>query len=228
MFIKREIPVILLAGIVIGYVYSFTLFSWNSWLLFSLMGILIVFAHSLGQKIAALRLDSSTEISLWKMQRFWFGEARKLPFAFPSGLLFPIIFAFATFGWLRFTAITTFEASALPRIRPFSKVTEKQLGVIALSGSIANVVLAFISFLLNYPQFAMMNLYFAFFSLLPISSLDGVKIFFGSRLLWIFSFVFVISLIILFEVAGFWATLISALMIALAIVIAYYASFENF
>ena len=43
-----------------------------------------------------------------------------------------------------------------------------------------------ISYLLGYPDFARLNLYLAFFNMIPISDLDGNKIFFGSIVLWSF------------------------------------------
>jgi len=228
MLNKKEIGVILLAGIIIGYLYSFLEFTWMKWLFMSSLGIAIVAVHSFGQKIAARMLDSSTETSLWTMEQFGFKSNRKFTRSFPAGIFLPVFFIVATLGRLKFTAITTFEALALPRLRSFSKITERQLAMIALSGAIANVLVGFASFLMGYNDFAMMNLYFAFFNLFPLSSLDGMKIFFGSRLLWVFSFSLVIALMILFEVAGLWAAIISAVIIAIAILVAYYASFENF
>jgi Zn-dependent protease len=228
MFNRKELMVILLAGIIIGYLYAFSKFTWSSWILLSLLGFMVVLIHSFGQKFAANMLDASTETKFWTMDRFWFAEVRKFPAPLPAGLILPLIGIFMTVGWLKFLAITTFEATALPRLRSFSKVTEMQLAMIALSGAIANVLVAFCAFMLGHIDFAMMNLFFALFSMLPISSLDGTKIFFGSRLLWVFSSVFLLSLIILFEVAGLWATLLSALIIAIAIMVAYYISFENF
>ena len=228
MISKKEILMIFLAAITLGYIEAFAGFSWISWIIFSILSIIIIGVHVLGQKFTAWMYDSNTETSLWKMERFWFAEKRRLDIPIPMGLLIPLAATFISFGYLKFMTLITFEASPLPhKVRPFSNITEIQLATIALSGSIANIVLAFIAFLLGFKDFAMYNLYFAFFSLIPFSSFDGVKVFFGSRLLWLFSFSFVIALIILFEVAGFWPTLISALIIALAILIAYYISFEG-
>ena len=192
------------------------------------MGLMVVLVHTLGQKIAARMVNSSTETSLWMMDRYGLAKTRRFSKAMPAGLILPILLYFATFGWLKFTAITTFEAAALPRLKPFSKMTEMQLAMVALSGAIANVLFAFILSLFGQDAFAMMNLFFAFFNMIPFSTLDGIKVFFGSRMLWLFSMVFIISSIILFEVAGMWATILSAAFIAIAIVIAYYLSFENF
>lgn len=228
MINKREILTIVLAAMIIGYVESFSRFSWMEWLSMSALGLAVVAVHSLGQKIGAMMFDATTETSIWKVESFWFTKKRHFSKPFPAGLFFPLILLFATFGYLKFLAVTTFEVSAFPsKMRAFAKVTELQIAVIALSGSIANALVSLASFILGFREFAMLNLFFIFFNLLPISALDGAKIFFGSRLLWVFSFCFISSLIILFELAGFWAALISALIIAFVAWIAYYMSFER-
>ncbi|MBU2522740.1 MAG: hypothetical protein KKE23_00420 [Nanoarchaeota archaeon] len=227
MITKKEVLSIFLAAIILGYIESFTKFTWINWLIFSGMGLAIVGVHVLGQKICATVFDSDTETSIWKMERFWFPQSRYFKTPIPTGLLIPLSALFISFGYFKFMTLITFEASPLPhKIKPFSKITEYQLAIIALSGSIANMVIAFFSFLFGFNEFAMLNIYFAFFSLIPFSTLDGTKVFFGSRLLWLFSFSFVLALIILFEVAGLWPTIISAVIIALAIMVAYFFSFE--
>lgn len=228
MISLKEILVIFLAAITLGYIESFTGFTWMNWLLFSAMGLGVIATHVLGQKWCAAALDSATETSIWKMQRFWFPESRHFRTPIPAGLLIPLSALFISFGYFKFLTLITFEASPLPhKIKPFSNITEYQLAIIALSGSIANMVLAFIAYLLGFQQFALLNISFVLFSLIPFSTLDGTKIFFGSRMLWIFSAAFAISLRILFEVAGLWPTIISSLIIALVIVISYFLSFEQ-
>jgi len=227
MITKREVLILVLAAAIMGYLYEFMNFSWNGWLMMSLLGLIIVSVHALGQKISAAVYDASTEVSIWKLEQFGWYERSHFKQAFPAGIFIPIIFLFATMGYVKLLMLTSFDIiSSASKKRVFAKITEMQLAIIALSGSIANVLLAFIAFILGYQDFALMNLAFVFFSLIPISSMDGAKIFFGSRLLWVFSFVFILSLIILFEVAGLWASLLSALMIAVAIAVAYYLSFE--
>lgn len=227
MITKKEVLAVFLAAIILGYIESFVGFSWTNWLMFSGLGLIIIAGHVLGQKICATLLDSDTETSLWRMERFSFEKDKHFSSPIPTGLLIPLAALFISFGYFKFMTLITFEASPLPhKIKPFSNLTEYQLGVIALSGSVLNVLIGFASFLFGFNDFAMMNLYFAFFSLIPFSTLDGMKVLFGSKLLWLFSISFVIALIVLFEVAGFWATLVSAFVIALMILVSYYLSFE--
>ena len=68
----------------------------------------------------------------------------------------------------------------------FSEVTEYQLGIIAATGIVINLALAIIGYFLGFHTFAQLNIYFAFFNMLPLSTLDGNKIFFGNIVLWSF------------------------------------------
>jgi len=67
-----------------------------------------------------------------------------------------------------------------------SKVGSRRLIMsIAAVGVFANIFFAIIGYLINQPEFAKLNIYFAFFNLIPLSELDGNKIFFGSLILWV-------------------------------------------
>ena len=75
-------------------------------------------------------------------------------------------------------------------------MTEEHNGKIAATGIIANLFLALIFYFIggNFGVlFAKLNIWFAFFNMIPISDLDGNKIFFGNLVLW--SFLAIITLI---------------------------------
>ena len=63
------------------------------------------------------------------------------------------------------------------------------MGLIAASGIFANLFFAIIGYLVGGPfftLFSLLNIWMAFFNIIPISDLDGNKIFFGSLILWSF------------------------------------------
>ena len=76
MITKKEVLVILLAAMILGYIESFTKFTWMNWLVFACLGLAVIVTHVLGQKICATIFDSDTETSLWKMERFGFAKSR--------------------------------------------------------------------------------------------------------------------------------------------------------
>ena len=76
----------------------------------------------------------------------------------------------------------------------FSEMTDWHIAVIAAAGVFANILLAIISYSISgyfpgletsFEYFAKLNVYYALWSLVPLSSLDGSKILFGSKLLWL-------------------------------------------
>ena len=76
-------------------------------------------------------------------------------------------------------------------------------------------------------NFVTINFFIALFNLaLPISSLDGAKIFFGSRILWLFSVIFLVSLFLLFQL-GFLFALIIAAILSFAVIVGYYIKFGS-
>jgi len=73
---------------------------------------------------------------------------------------------------------TTARASKRHGRYKFSQITDLHLGFIAVSGIIANLILAIIAYIINFPELARISIYYATYSLLPIGNLDGSKILF--------------------------------------------------
>jgi hypothetical protein len=59
------------------------------------------------------------------------------------------------------------------------------MGLIAMWGIITNIVLAIIGYAAGQELFAKIAIYYSVWSILPISSLDGTKILFAGRALWL-------------------------------------------
>ena len=56
-----------------------------------------------------------------------------------------------------------------------------------------NLVLAVVAYIIGQPDLARYSIYFSVWNLLHLGQLDGTKIFFGSRILWVV--LFILSLI---------------------------------
>ena len=63
-------------------------------------------------------------------------------------------------------------------------MTDWHIALIAVAGIIINLIAAIIGYVAGFETFAKLNIWFAAWALIPLSSLDGSKIFFGSRPLW--------------------------------------------
>lgn len=192
MLNKREILIILLVSIIVAATISI----FNRWDVFAytlLTVFLIIMINVVAKKIASFYLDSHAEIKLWEIERYGFKPKEHFRKPVPAGVIFPILFSIISFGYFTWMAVTTFDVK--PRtyraakrfgLYNFSEMSEYHLGLIAAIGIVTNLVFAVIAYLLNVPQFARLSIFFAFFNTLPLSDLDGNKMYFGSVVLWTF------------------------------------------
>lgn len=212
MLNKKEIISILLATLVLGFTISLVK-SWEIFLYTSLTILAVILINVFAKKIAAYKLDSKIEIENWELRQTgllhifnpfpWIRSThptRKLDKAFPIGVLLPILTMVLSAGYMVWMGVLSFDikpnshrAARRYGIYTFSEITEYQIGLIAAAGIIANLFFAVVGYLIGSPEFSKLNIYFAAYNIIPLSTLDGNKMFFGSTLLW--SFVATLTLI---------------------------------
>lgn len=154
---------------------------------------IIVVVNVLSKKAVSYYLDTGIEIKNWEIRRFWYKKHDYLKKSFPIGLILPIFIKVVSVGLINWTASLTYDVKAKiyraakrHGLYSFTDISETQIGVIAAVGVGANIILALIGYLTGFPELAKLSLTFALFNLIPISELDGSKIFFGSLTLWVF------------------------------------------
>ncbi len=192
MLNKKEIISILIAILVI----TISLGLLNAWKPFGivLLSVFLVIAiNILAKKAISYYLDSKIEFKLWGIKRYGFKPGKEFKRPFPAGIFFPIIFSALSFGNLIWLASLVFEikpkvyrAAKRHGLYSFSEITEFQIGLIAAAGVLINLIFAVIGYFAGWPMFAKINIWLAFFNMIPISNLDGNKIFFGSLVIWSF------------------------------------------
>jgi len=204
MLNKSEFLALLIVVIILGFSISLVE-TWQIFLYTCLAVFLVLIINIIAKKITAFYLDTEIEIKPWELERAGFMHfiniiplvsshpTQKLKRPFPIGLILPIISTILSYGYFIWLACLTFEVKAKAYraarrygLYTFSEVTEYHTGIIAASGIIANLIFAVIGYLIGYPQFATLSIWLALFSMIPISNLDGNKIFFGSLVLWSF------------------------------------------
>jgi Zn-dependent protease len=198
MINKKEVFVMALIIVIITLSLSLSLnFAENlKGVLYAFIAVsLVILSNVFAKKIIAYKLDSEIEMKIWEVGKYGFTKDKNEKKPFPLGAFLPllskiILFPFKTFVWM---ASLVFDVK--PRIYrgakryglyTFSEITEYHLGLIAASGIAVNLILSIVGYFLGFPLFARLNIYYAFFNMLPISELDGNKIFFGNLLLWSF------------------------------------------
>ena len=229
----------------------FALLPWMSNLLSVSLVVAISFLlHQFAHKVLARMNGFDTEYSLWGVQRFslspyvLFGKSLKAkPFprkiklfgkervinVFPLGLVLSLLIMVLSQGKLFFLAVgdyTLLLKKASRFGRKFVEVTHYDEAKIALVGPLVHIVLLVFAKLFNthgtFDMFMLANASMALFYMLPLPGLDGSKIYFGSRLLYVSSLIFMVSMVILAYTVSFIPMLLISLLSALLAFVLYY------
>jgi hypothetical protein len=206
---KSEIASIIATTFVLALVITF---AETPQILFRTMLIifLIIMINFFGKKISAYYYDTEIKTKLWELQRYWFRAHDKFHRPFPIGIVLPFITTALTFGLVNWMACLTFDVKK-PIYKAarrhdktdysFSEVTEWQTGAIATWGLAINLISALVAIKLGYPDFAKLSIYYTFYNIIPFSDLDGTKIFFAHKFLWIVSAIIILSATIIAVIA---------------------------
>jgi len=192
MFEKKEIGTIILLTIVLTACISFLDFTQN-FLNILLIVFIILVLNIMAKKIAAYYFESEIEVRPWSTERYGFKAGWHFNNPFPIGIFLPIIAAVLSLGHFIWMAVMVFDvkpkvsrAAKRHGLYSFSEMTESHIGKIAAFGVFVTLISAFVAYFLGFPTFARLSIFFAFYNILPLSDLDGNKIFFGNMILWSF------------------------------------------
>lgn len=192
MLNKREILNIVIIIFILAL--SISLFNFREAFLPTLLAIAIIIILNVGlKKLTSHYLDIKMDVKMWEIKQWGFKAHFRFKNLVNLGILVPFILKVVSLGYLNFTASLVFDVKAKVYraakkhgLYAFSEISEAQIGAIAAVGVAGNIIASIVGYLIGFPDFARLNLGFAFWNLLPISNLDGNKIFFGSMVLWCF------------------------------------------
>jgi hypothetical protein len=198
MVLKKELLIIPLIIIVIAFSASWTM-NLNEFISLFPMVLgtvaIVVVANVITKKSAAKMLDCEIEIKVWEIGKYGFDKNQHAKRILPMGAILPvlakvILFPLKYFTWmgsLIFDVKSKVSRSAKRfGLYTFSDVTEYHIGLIAAAGILINLILAVVGYFTGFSTLARISMYYAFFNMLPLSELDGNKIFFGSLIMWSF------------------------------------------
>jgi hypothetical protein len=195
MFDKKEVAIIIVSSVILGFIISN--FQTSNILWYSVLSIFsIVLINTLAKKMAGHYFESDVKVGLWEVGRYGWRSENRFRKPLPAGIILPLFIKLITFARVNWLAFLTFDVEAKVSraarrhdIYTFSELSEYHLGVIAAWGIVANLFFALAGYLIGFPpemNFVKLSIYYTFFNMLPISDLDGNKIFFGSMILWSF------------------------------------------
>lgn len=188
LFTKRELISISLASIIIAFSANLFLHGALSFLWALVAIFVVIMINILAKKTAGFYLETDTETKFW--ETYWFKSK-----SFPLGALLPLIskiilFPISGFVWMASLVFEvrpkSYHSAGRHGLYIFSGMTESHIGYIAAAGIAANLFFAVIGYLLGFTDFARFSIYYTLFNMIPISNLDGNKIFSGNIVIWSF------------------------------------------
>jgi hypothetical protein len=184
----KEVIIIIFAAVLLGLSASFPNFS--ALLSSIIYFFIIIIVNVAAKKIIAYHLEADAKIRFWEIYQYYWTQKSHFKKPVPMLWLAPVLSLFSM-GYILWLAILEFDVQARPErisrrhgFYRYTEMTDWHIGSIAAWGVIANLILAVIVYILGFGQLAKFSIYFSLWSLLPIGSLDGTKILFGSRILW--------------------------------------------
>lgn len=204
MFTKKELFAILSITLAIGTVVSLGVENVAQWQEFILIALgttaAVIFVNAIAKKVMAHYFDAEIDIETWQFKRFMFMTKKtitghrphqKMKHPFQAGFFMPLIIKFISFGIFNWMASLTFQAKGTiyRTSRRFGQyqyidITESEMAWIAFIGIFANILFAALAYMTGMTLFAKVNLTYAFCNTIPLSNLDGTKMFFGKQPLW--------------------------------------------
>ncbi|MEK6824238.1 MAG: hypothetical protein AABX12_04595 [Nanoarchaeota archaeon] len=191
----REISHIIIAMMVMAIVVSF---SSLLQLRFAALGLAFLFSFIIigvniaAKKWAAYSLDADVQHEIWTWSRYGPKPSKHFAKPVPSGIILPLVLSAFSLGTLKCLSLLTYQTSALTRraarrfgLYSFTEMTQWHNALIGSAGIVATLLLAFTAYFIpglgGLPKLAA---FYAFWNLIPISSLDGAHILFGSRIIY--------------------------------------------
>lgn len=223
MYNRKEILNLFLGAIILGFIFSargwgYSTFNFGIGLsnLFrtSILSLIILLTYQTSHKLIAKKYHAHSTFRIWSLQRWWFTKNAKFKKPLIAGIILPLFFSLISNGFLKFAAIGSSEITSIERKRigkKYKHISEQELAKIHLVGPFTILLLSLI--LVQFPGFneiVKIAYTLAIFSMLPISGLDGGKVFFGSLPLYIFGTGFIgLSIILIQFLAPIWILIIS-------------------
>jgi hypothetical protein len=202
-FNKKELSWIIIAIIILGFIIEFsTKYTLNS--KGFIYAAIIILTSVLIKNLAADYFYVLIEHKIWSFRQFWWHERSRFKNPIPIGLIIPFFVALISIGSLKVMTLLQFDGEPSKKkllkkrgTKKYSEVNESDLAFISAWASWGLLLLAFFATLIKQPELAKYSIYYGIWNLLPISKLDGSRLFFGSFINWVFLvMIYIISLIL--------------------------------
>jgi hypothetical protein len=203
---KKEIVWVIIAILIMGFMISFSLSPTYS-LKILLISAIIIITSVLTKKIAGEFFNIKVEHKTLEFQRWGYYKRSHFKKPIPLGLIIPFFFSVITLGMIKPFTLLQFDAENLYKKRiqrargeseyRRTEINESDLGFAVAWSMWALILLAIIGFFIKQPELTKYSIYYGCWNLIPLSNLDGIKLFFGSFINWcLLVLVYIIALVI--------------------------------
>jgi Zn-dependent protease len=183
---------IIIASAVLAFVFSYEGINFGRLLAnapLAVFGVVTGFIlHELAHRFFARRYGAFAEFRAWK-----------------EGLLLAVALTLITNGAFVFAAPGA--VMIYPRANLWghsTALTSRKMGIIGISGPIVNIILAsaFLITDIYYPSqlfgfAARINIWLALFNMIPLTPLDGSKVFYWNKAIWLVTFLAILAIFII-------------------------------
>lgn len=224
---KTILIIILILTFIFGYNDNKPSFILKDWLLnliyvFILVS-LVVLVNIFGYKLAAKYFDAKIEMKIWNSSKFEGKFSLKKLGNYIFSPVLPILLTLFSNGKIFLTTIATFDIKDYSVFgRKFPKLTYFNHGLIVIAGLFFNFILMIFFKILMLEKGILINSWFILWNLLPLSQLPGSKIFFASRVMWIFTLIFFITNILLIQNLPVLSAIILSFFFSIVLAIIYF------
>jgi len=179
---------------------------------------IIIFLNIFMKKFVSEYYSIKIEHRIWEFQQTGWSKKSKLKKPFPIGMVLPFTLSIISVGFIQCFTFFQFDAENIPRKRILRKrglyrkeeINESDPAMTAAWGLYSLLFLAILAIIisliikpldvlvfnipLQYPiaELARYSIFYGMWNLIPISNLDGTKIFFGSLFNWFILTIFFI------------------------------------
>jgi Zn-dependent protease len=234
---KKEVTPLLIGGVVLGFLFGYddgqATFDVTFWLTnlltVTIIALLALTIYHLAHKAMAKKLGCDATLNIWGMTKATL-EKKSYVRGMPIGVIIPIFCIILTQGIVKVAAITTTTIKAHPHKRSgreYQRLTEFDQARIALAGPLTAIFLALMVKVI-FPEnpvanmFILINLHLSLFNMIPLPTLDGMKIMFGAPFLYMFSLAFIVATFFLMYLFSTGTSVLLAGIIALIILLLHF------
>lgn len=200
MLDKKEIIYASIAIVLMTIILSFVNYNLlvEKMPLYFIFSAVIILLSIFSKKITARIIDVGIKIKSWEWKRYGIYARSEFKKSIPLGIILPLLLSFL-FSYRYFFGLLQFKSTALSSkvVKKYGKdrfsgLMEWDDALIVFYSIIPLLALALIVRFINITpiiELSRITMFYILWNLIPISQLDGTKLFFGSRPLFVFTWI---------------------------------------